>query len=283
MGNIAQTFKNLRLKGEKALIPYVTAGDPSLAATKKLLFALEAAGADLIEIGVPFSDPTADGPVIQRASERSLKNGASLTAVLDLVGTVRPGIGVPLVLFGYYNPILTFGPERFAARAREVGVDGILVVDLPPEESNELRRYTDPLGIDFISLVTPTCDDERLGKISDDASGFLYYVSVTGVTGTRSSLPPDTEGNIARIRAMTDLPVVVGFGIANPATAARAARAADGVVVGSALVSIVELHERDENGLVHEVEGFIRSMKAPLLGRGRTIRPARPDRTAIKG
>jgi tryptophan synthase alpha chain len=232
---------------------------------------------------VPFSDPTADGPVIQRASERSLKNGSSLAAVLDLIGAVRPGIGAPLVLFGYYNPILRFGPERFAARAKEVGVDGILVVDLPPEESDELRRFTDPLGIDFISLVTPTCDDERLGKISDDASGFLYYVSVTGVTGTRDGLPPDTERNIARIRGITDLPVVVGFGIANPATAERAGRAADGVVVGSALVKIIERHEKDEKALVREVGGFIRSMKAPLLGRGRTIRPARADRSATEG
>ncbi len=264
MGSIKETFLALRSTGRKALIPYITAGDPSLSVTAELLGTLTEADADLIEIGVPFSDPMADGPTIQRASSRSLGGGATLTGILDLIGDIRSKTHVPLVLFGYFNPILRFGLERFASRAAEVGIDGLLIVDLPPEEAHEIRRHTDPLGIDFITLVSPVSGSRRLQRIVADASGFLYYISVTGVTGTRTDLPPDVKGHIDRIRRMTDLPVVVGFGISTPHIARQAAAVADGVVVGSALVEIIERWGCDQERLLREVHSFISSLKISL-------------------
>src|SRR5664280_349699 len=184
MGRIGDKFEFLRGRKEKALIIYLTAGDPSLTATKELILGLENAGMDILEIGVPFSDPTADGPVIQAASQRSLKAGTTLQGVLDLVADVRRTSPIPIVLFGYYNPIFAYGVQKFAGAARRAGVDGVLVVDLPPEEAQELRIYTDAVGIDFISLIAPTTGSERLTKIAADATGFLYYISITGITGT---------------------------------------------------------------------------------------------------
>jgi tryptophan synthase alpha chain len=184
MGRIEKKFASLRAKNEKALIVYLTAGDPSLSITKKLIFGLEKAGVDILEIGVPFSDPTADGPVIQAASQRALKAGTTLQGVLDLVAKVRKVSEIPIVLFGYFNPIFAFGVKKFAQAAHTAGVDGVLVVDLPYEEAKELRNYTDPFGIDFISLIAPTTGKERLTKIAAEAMGFLYYISITGITGT---------------------------------------------------------------------------------------------------
>jgi tryptophan synthase alpha chain len=264
MSRISDTFQRLKSEGQKALVVYLTAGDPDLPTTERLLSTVQRAGADLIEIGVPFSDPTADGPTIQRASMRSLQNGATLAGILDMVGNIRPRLPVPLILFGYFNPIMKYGVKRFANRARKAGVDGLLVVDLPFEEADEIRRHTDRAGIDFINLVSPLSDGGRLQRIVGDASGFLYYISVTGVTGARDALPTDLEERISSIRKVTDLPVAVGFGIADPQTARRAAGVADGVVVGSALVSVIERYGGDEERLLAEVESLVASLKAPL-------------------
>jgi tryptophan synthase alpha chain len=184
MSRIKQRFMDLRTEKEKALICYLTAGDPSLAQTREIILGMEAAGVDCVEIGVPFSDPTADGPIIQAASQRAIKNGVTLAGILDMIESLRKTSEIPICLFGYYNPILSFGTERFAATARKAGVDGILVVDLPFEEAVELRQYTDPAGIDFISLIAPTTSTERMRQIARRATGFLYYISITGVTGT---------------------------------------------------------------------------------------------------
>jgi len=239
MGRIEERFTALKKEGRKAFVAYLTAGDPSLEKTEELIPALEAAGVDIMEIGVPFSDPTADGPVIQAASQRALKRGATLEKILAMISELRRTSGIPIVLFGYYNPILSYGPERFAADAAASGVDGILVVDLPPEEADELRRFTDPAGLAFITLIAPTTDPKRARKILRRATGFVYYISVTGVTGTAVPRPDDVRRDVTRLKGITALPVAVGFGISTPAQAATIAPLADGVVVGSALVRLI--------------------------------------------
>ncbi len=239
MGRIEKRFTALKKEGRKAFMAYLTAGDPDLETTAKLISALEAAGVDIVEIGVPFSDPTADGPAIQAASQRALKRGVTLKKILVMIAGLRRISEIPIVLFGYYNPILSYGPERFAADAAASGVDGILVVDLPPEEADELRQYADPAGIDFITLIAPTTDPRRARKILRSATGFVYYISVTGVTGTAVPKPDDVRRDVKRLKEMTALPVAVGFGISTPAQAATIAPLADGVVVGSALVRLI--------------------------------------------
>ena len=239
MGRIEARFAALKKGGRKAFVAYLTAGDPDLETTARLIPALEAAGVDVIEIGVPFSDPTADGPVIQAASQRALKGGATLVKILAMIAALRRTSAIPIVLFGYYNPILSYGPDRFAADAAASGVDGILVVDLPPEEAGELRQYTDKAGLAFITLVAPTTDSARVKKILRGATGFVYYISVTGVTGTAAALPDDVRRDVERIHELTPLPVAVGFGISTPAQAAAIAPLADGVVIGSALVRLI--------------------------------------------
>jgi tryptophan synthase alpha chain len=264
MGKITEAFNKLKANGEKALIPYITAGDPDLACTARIIKVLEEAGADMIELGVPFSDPMADGPTIQRAARRSLANGANLPDILDMVEEIRSQIKVPLILFGYYNPIFKFGPEEFAERASRAGIDGILMVDLPPEEADELKVHTDARGIDFIYLISPVSGEERIDRIISQARGFLYYVSVTGVTGARAELPQKLYNDVARVKARSPLPVAVGFGVSNPDTAARLAGVADGVVVGSALVNIIEKYGADEQTLLAKVHEFVSSLKSPL-------------------
>ncbi len=269
MSKIKKTFKELKSRKEKALVMYLTAGDPDLTTTKKLLVAIEEAGADIIEVGIPFSDPMADGPTIQRASGRGLEAGTTLESIFNMLDDVRPKLSTPIILFGYYNPVLSFGLKRFAKRAAGVGVDGLILVDLPHEESKEIRRFTDDInggGIDFINLISPVTNDERLKKIVTDAKGFLYYVSVTGVTGARSELPPEVEDQIVNVKGMTELPVVVGFGVSNPETAARLGRVSDGVVVGSALVNIIEEYGNKGDVLIEEVIKFVSSLKASLKG-----------------
>lgn len=260
MGRIEKKFDDLKRKGEKALIVYLTAGDPSLEKTYEMILGLERAGVDIVEIGVPFSDPTADGPIIQAASERALKGGTTLSGILDMIERVRRVSEIPIVLFGYYNPVFIYGNERFAWRAKEAGVDGILVVDLPPEESGELRKFTDKAGIDFISLITPTSDDDRIKKISEEASGFIYYVSVTGVTGTKKPEIADVRKDVERIRRITSLPVGVGFGISTPEQAGKIAEYADGVVVGSAIVRLIE-ENGNKDDLVEKVVSFAGELK----------------------
>ena len=263
MGRIEGKFSYLRDKGERALIAYLTAGDPSLEHTKEIILGLDAAGVDVLEIGVPFSDPTADGPVIQAASRRALQNGVTLSDILTMIGSLREVTEIPIVLFGYYNPIFIYGNERFAKRAKEVGVDGILVVDLPPEESAELRRHTDRSGIDFISLIAPTTSTERIEKISRDATGFLYYISITGVTGTARPRVIDMKRDVERIRRITTLPLVVGFGISTPQQVGEIAPYVDGVVIGSAFVRMIE--ENSEKGdMIHIVSDYARKIKQPL-------------------
>ena len=263
MGRIEGKFSYLREKGERALIAYLTAGDPSLAHTKEIILGLDAAGADVLEIGVPFSDPTADGPIIQAASRRALQNGATLSAILDMIGSLRKVSEIPIILFGYYNPIFIYGNERFARRAKEVGVDGILVIDLPPEESAELRRYTDRWGIDFISLIAPTTSTERIRKISRDATGFLYYISITGITGTARPRVVDIKRDVERIRRVTTLPLVVGFGISTPQQVGEIAPYVDGVVIGSAFVRLIE-ENRDRVDMINTVSDYARKMKKPM-------------------
>ena len=263
MGRIAEKFNALRGKNQKALIVYLTAGDPSLAATRDLIFGLEKAGVDILEIGVPFSDPTADGPVIQEASQRALKTGTTLESVLALVAEVRKSSQIPIVLFGYFNPIFVYGVSKFAKDAQRAGVDGVLVVDLPREEAQELRVYTDAAGLDFISLVAPTTGKERLKKIVQSATGFLYYISITGVTGTAAPKIADIEKEMEKIRKLTQLPVAVGFGISTPAQAKEIAACADGVVIGSAVVRLID-ENKDNRELVAIVAGYVSEIKNAL-------------------
>jgi tryptophan synthase alpha chain len=237
---ISKRFAELRAAGELGIVAYITAGDPSLDATHKFVLALADAGADVIELGVPFSDPLADGPTIQRASERALKAGTSLAGVLELVRRIRETSQVPLVLFSYYNPILQMGLEKFAAAAAQAGADGVLVTDLTPEESEDYRRIIHAQNLDTVFLAAPTSDDERLRKISACSSGFLYLISRTGVTGAKDSLPDDLPGLLRRVRQFTELPVAVGFGISLPGHVSVLGGLADAAVVGSALVSEIE-------------------------------------------
>ena len=237
---ISKRFAELRAVGELGIVAYVTAGDPSLDATRDFVLALADAGADVIELGVPFSDPLADGPTIQRASERALKAGASLAGVLELVRRIRESSQVPLVLFTYFNPILQMGLEKFAAAAAQVGADGVLVTDLTPEESEDYRHIIHAQNLDTIFLAAPTSDDERLRKISACSSGFLYLISRTGVTGAKDSLPDDLPGLLRRVRHFTEMPVAVGFGISLPGHVSVLGGLADAAVVGSALVSEIE-------------------------------------------
>ena len=237
---ISKRFADLRASGELGIIAYITAGDPSLDATLKYVLALAEAGADVIELGVPFSDPLADGPTIQRASERALKAGATLAGVLDLVHRIRQSSQVPLVLFSYYNPILQMGLEKFASTASSAGADGVLATDLTPEESEDYRRILTARHLDTIFLGAPTSTDERLAKIAACSSGFLYLISRTGVTGAKDALPDDLPALLRRARSVTQLPIAVGFGISLPGHVSVLGGLADAAVVGSALVSEIE-------------------------------------------
>jgi tryptophan synthase alpha chain len=237
---ISKRFAELRDAGELGIVAYITAGDPTLDATLRHVLGLAEAGADVIELGVPFSDPLADGPTIQRASERALKSGTTLRGVLDLVRRIRQSSQVPLVLFSYFNPILQFGLEKFAAAAAESGADGVLVTDLTPEESEDYRRILKARGLDTIFLAAPTSTDERLQKIAACSSGFLYLISRTGVTGAKDALPDDLPALLRRAHRFTQLPIAVGFGISLPGQVSVLGGLADAAVVGSALVAEIE-------------------------------------------
>jgi tryptophan synthase alpha chain len=237
---ISKRFADLRASGELGIVAYITAGDPSLDATLQFVLALADAGADVIELGVPFSDPLADGPTIQRASERALKAGTTLAGVLELVRRIRQSSEAPLALFSYYNPILQMGLEKFASAAASAGADGALATDLTPEESEEYRRILAAHHLDTIFLGAPTSTDERLAKIAACSSGFLYLISRTGVTGAKDALPDDLPALLRRARAVTELPIAVGFGISLPGHVSVLGGLADAAVVGSALVSEIE-------------------------------------------
>jgi tryptophan synthase alpha chain len=237
---ISKRFAQLRESGELGIIAYITAGDPSLDATHKFVLALAEAGADVIELGIPFSDPLADGPTIQRASERALKAHTTLAQVIDLVREIRKSSEVPIVLFSYYNPVLQMGLEKFASAAASVGADGVLITDLTPEESDDYRRILAAHHLDTIFLGAPTSTDERLTKIAAVSSGFLYLISRTGVTGAKDALPDDLPALLRRARKVTQLPIAVGFGISLPGHVSVLGGLADAAVVGSALVSEIE-------------------------------------------
>lgn len=230
----------MRESGELGIVAYITAGDPSMEATLQFVLALDEAGADVIELGVPFSDPLADGPTIQRASERALKAGATLPGILELVRRIRKTSEIPLVLFSYYNPILQMGLEKFAAAASDAGADGVLATDLSPEESVEYRRTLGAHQLDTIFLSAPTSTDERLESIAACSTGFLYLVSRTGVTGAKDTLPDDLPALLRRVRSFTKLPVAVGFGISLPGHVSMLGGLADAAVVGSSLVAEIE-------------------------------------------
>ncbi len=240
MTRIADRFAELREGGRKAFVAFVTAGDPSLRRTAEIAWALEAGGTDVLELGVPFSDPLADGPVIQRSSDRALRRGVTLAGVLDAVRTIRTRSEMPLVLFSYFNPLLQYGLVRLASDAKAAGVDGVLVTDLPPEEADEWLEAARGAGLDTVFLAAPTSPAERLQKVAAACRGFVYAVSRTGVTGERASLSEDARPLVERLRTLTDAPVAVGFGISTPEQARAAAEVADGVVVGSALVRFLE-------------------------------------------
>jgi tryptophan synthase alpha chain len=259
MNRIDQTFGALRVRGGAALIPFLTAGDPDLDTTRELMRVAVDSGADLLELGVPFSDPTADGPVLQQSLGIGLRAGASLPRVLELVSDFRHAAQVPVVLYGYFNPILHYGTERFAADAQQAGVDGVLVVDLPPEEVGELLPHLRAAGIHFIFLLAPTSGPDRVRKVLRHASGFIYYVSVTGVTGVRPMRADAVRPVIEQLRQSTALPIGVGFGISTPEQAAAVAAFADAAVVGSAIMRIVDAHPGRES--VTEVGAFIRRLK----------------------
>lgn len=264
MSPIEAVFAACREQKRAAFIPYLTAGDPDLRTTGELLHALAAGGADLIELGVPFSDPIADGPVNQRAAVRALASGTHLTGILRMVARERARLDRPVVLFTYYNPILAYGVERFAEQAADSGIDGVLCVDLPPEEAAEYRGALGERGIDTIFLLAPTSDRERVKRVSQASTGFVYYVSRTGVTGQRDELPPELLREAKRLRRKVGLPLAVGFGISTPQHVGRVARVADGVVVGSALVRLVEEHGDDREGLPDLLETEVARLCAPL-------------------
>jgi tryptophan synthase alpha chain len=267
MSRIERRFAELRGEGRAGLVTFLTAGDPDRETSLRLIAGLAGAGADLIEIGMPFSDPMADGPVIQAAGQRALKAGMSLRGTLELVRELRRANGAtPIVLMGYYNPIYRYGAEGFARDAVMAGVDGVIIVDLPPEEDAELAGPARAAGLDLIRLATPTSDDERLRRIVRGAGGFVYYVAVAGITGTRSADSAETAAAVARLRRCTPLPIAVGFGIRTPEQAAAVARAADAAAVGSALVQRVAQNlaadGRVEAGLVEAVLADVRALAA---------------------
>lgn len=261
MNRIDERFGRLRQAGERALMPYLTAGDPDLGTTRALILEFERRGADLVEIGVPFSDPLADGVTIQRASQRALSGGTTLIRILEMVSAVRPHCRLPLILMGYANPIFHFGFARFAKEASAAGIDGLIVPDLPPEEAGDLIEATAAHELHTVFLLAPTSTRERIRNIAAVSRGFVYYVSLRGVTGVRSRLSDDLEATVRMIRAETDKPIAVGFGISTPAQVRMAAEVADGVIVGSAIVSLLE-REAGQADLLGRAGDFVASLKA---------------------
>jgi len=265
MSRIQTTFAELKRTGRKALIPYVTAGDPSPAITTTMMHAMAAAGADIIELGVPFSDPMADGPVIQRAGERALKLGVGLAMVLDMVSEFRKrNTTTPVVLMGYANPVEAMGAEQFTLAAAKAGVDGVIVVDYPPEESTEFAKLVQARGMDLIFLLAPTSTEERVSHVARLASGYIYYVSLKGITGASHLDLSDVAANIRRIRAQTDLPVGVGFGIRDGATARSICDIADAAIIGTRIIQEVEAGAPDK--APERVAAFLREVRAAMDG-----------------
>lgn len=256
MSNIYKAFEN-----KKAFIPFITGGDPDLNTTKKLLIAMEAAGADLIEIGIPFSDPIAEGPVIQEASQRSLAGGCTTDRLFEMVKEARKTVKIPMVFMTYINPIYTYGKERFMKRCVECQIDGVIVPDLPYEEKNELSGICEQYGIDLISLIAPTSHD-RIRMIAKEAKGFVYCVSSLGVTGVRTEITTNVGEMVKMVKEVNDIPAAIGFGISTPEQARNMASVSDGAIVGSAIVKIVAKYGRD---CIPEVVKYVTSMKEAVM------------------
>ncbi len=263
MNTIENRIREITSKGRKAFIAYITAGDPSLDDTVRIVHELEKNGVDIIELGVPFSDPVADGPVNQDAAQRALKNNVNIRAILDSIRDIRKTSNIPIVFFTYMNPVLSYGFESFATDAAKAGLNGILALDLPPEEAEEYRRLMNSNGIETIFLVSPVSPDDRIERIAKYASGFVYYVSQMGVTGARDSLSSSIPAMVRKIRGYTDVPVAVGFGISTPAHVLEAAEYADGVIVGSAIVRRIA-ESGSTPGFEKEIGAYVRTLTAPL-------------------
>lgn len=244
----------------KAFIPFITAGDPDIETTEKLIYAMEKAGADLIEIGIPFSDPTAEGPVIQEANERSLANGCTTDKIFDMVKRIRENTRIPLAFMTYINPIFTYGKDRFMAACKEVGIDAVIIPDLPFEEKDEINESCEKYGVELVSLIAPT-SHERVTKIAKEAKGFVYCVSSLGVTGVRSEIRTDIGEMVKLVREANDIPVAVGFGISTPEQAAKMASVSDGAIIGSAIVKIVAEHGKNSEQPVYN---YVKSIKDAL-------------------
>ena len=261
-----KTFHRLRARGEKALITYLMAGDPSLVETEQLVLELEKAGADIIELGVPFSDPIADGPVIQQAAERALRSGTTLRDILSMVGRLRGHSEIPLVLMAYYNSIHAFGPERFCREAVAAGVDGLIVPDMPPDEAGPLKEPAAASGLQLIFLLAPTSTAERRAFVARQSGGFVYYVSLTGITGAKLGKVAEIGQNVEQIRKFSKTPIAVGFGVTTPGDAADVSAIADGVIVGSAIVKQIAAGQQ-ERGMVARVSEFVHSLRSAMSAR----------------
>ncbi|MFH1245884.1 MAG: tryptophan synthase subunit alpha [Candidatus Omnitrophota bacterium] len=257
---IEQKFHQLRREGKKAFIPFITAGDPDLETTRRLALEFDRLGADILELGVPFSDPLADGPTIQAASQRALENKVKVKDVFHLVKKIRERTDIPLVLLTYYNLISRLGPQKFAAQAKQAGADGIIVPDLPMEEAGELCKAAQENDLAVIFLLAPTSDSRRIKKIASLSGGFIYYVSLTGTTGARQSLPQGLTDKLGQIKKITTKPVCVGFGVSSPAQAKQIAKIADGVIVGSAIIKIIEKN-LGRGDLVENTVRFVRTLR----------------------
>jgi tryptophan synthase alpha chain len=260
MSNIAKRFETVLGKSEKLFIPYIMAGDPNLDFTEKMIYRLVECGADIIELGVPFSDPMADGPTIQAAAERALLNNVTLNDVLDLLKKVRQKTDIPIILMGYYNLIFIYGTEKFATDAKSAGADGLLVVDLPPDEAGELKQHTDKEGLDMIFLAAPTSTDDRLKLIAENASGFVYYVSIAGVTGARAELADTIKEKRDVIKRFVDIPVGIGFGVSTKEHVSELSESFDAIVVGSAIVNQFKDYKTEEQ-LLEDVGNFVKELK----------------------
>lgn len=260
MNRIDEKFAKLKKEGRKAFIPYICAGDPDLSMTKRLVLELETAGSDIVELGVPFSDPLADGPTIQRASERALKAGVTLNAILDMVKELRLKTDIPIVLMTYYNPVFNHGVRKFVKDAKSAGVDGVIVPDLAPEEAEDLMDCAKENDFAVIFLAAPTSSKERLNLIAKHSTGFIYYVSLTGVTGARRLLPDDLIGNLERLKSITKKPICIGFGVSKPEQVKMLNKVSDGVIVGSAIVNKIEGSLSDKSRIPEEVANFVRRL-----------------------
>jgi tryptophan synthase alpha chain len=260
MNRIETAFKKLKAQNKKAFIPYIMAGDPSLERTKELVLLLEECGADIVELGVPFTDPLADGPTIQHAAERALKNRVTLKKVIQCVKDIRTKTDIPIVLMTYYNPVFKYGEERFVKDADSCGVDGVIIPDLPPDEGDVIIKLSKKEDFATIFLVAPTSTPERIKKVAISASGFIYYVSMRGITGTKLSLDSSIKNSIVKIRKITDKPIAVGFGISTPEEAAAVSKFSDGIIVGSAIVKKIS-EESSDKALKEFFLGFRKAVK----------------------